>query len=345
MFHDFGAAASIQAELRKINDRFNLNNLTRSMIKFIRSCIKPTTRPGLVRFITLLFAGLFIAIALPLIQPTTIAAQESQVLAQQSQQVAISPTTPQLGDTISVMINLPQNPGQSPYVIFKQKQYPAFAIAPNRWRALLPTTPLDRPGAQQVQVVTSFGTQAYNLTLRNRDYPTQSIWLSDSKNSIEGTDHEFDRVDAFKKIASPQKFWQGAFIRPSQGEVSTVFGVRRYYNGEFANDYYHRGVDYAAGTGSPVFAPAAGYVRLVGTVGQGFQLHGNTIGIDHGQGVVSIFIHLSRINVKEGDFVQAGQVIGAVGSTGVATGPHLHWGLYVNNEAIDPVPWRYTGFE
>jgi murein DD-endopeptidase MepM/ murein hydrolase activator NlpD len=121
--------------------------------------------------------------------------------------------------------------------------------------------------------------------------------------------------------------------------------VRRYYNGEFANDYYHRGVDYAAGTGSPVFAPAAGYVRLVGTVAQGFQLHGNTVGIDHGQGVVSIFIHLSRINVKEGDFVQPGQVIGAVGSTGVATGPHLHWGLYVNNEAIDPVPWRYTGFE
>jgi murein DD-endopeptidase MepM/ murein hydrolase activator NlpD len=175
--------------------------------------------------------------------------------------------------------------------------------------------------------------------------PLRVSGLAIAKNSIEGTDHEFDRVDAFKKLATPQKFWNGAFIRPSQGTVSTVFGVRRYYNGEFANDYYHRGVDYAAGTGSPVFAPAAGYVRLVGTVAQGFQLHGNTVGIDHGQGVVSIFIHLSRINVKEGDFVQPGQVIGAVGSTGVATGPHLHWGLYVNNEAIDPVPWRYTGFE
>jgi murein DD-endopeptidase MepM/ murein hydrolase activator NlpD len=329
MFHYSGVAANINTELQKIHDRFNL------ISKLVQTLTKTKRR----KLISLLIAGFMLAIVPTLLQPATIQAQTA------APQVAISPTAPELGDTISVMINLPQNPGQSPYVLFKQKQYPAFAIAPNRWRALLPTTPLDRPGNQQVQVVTPFGTQAYNIALRNRDYPTQSIWLSDSKNSIEGTDHEFDRVDAFKKLATPQKFWNGAFIRPSQGTVSTVFGVRRYYNGEFANDYYHRGVDYAAGTGSPVFAPAAGYVRLVGTVAQGFQLHGNTVGIDHGQGVVSIFIHLSRINVKEGDFVQPGQVIGAVGSTGVATGPHLHWGLYVNNEAIDPVPWRYTGFE
>ncbi|WP_156800494.1 M23 family metallopeptidase [Thalassoporum mexicanum] len=285
----------------------------------------------------LLMASLLLAIAPALLQPALVSAQ----------QIAISPPNPELGDTISVVINMPPNQATNtnPYVLFKQKQYPAFAIAPNRWRALLPTTPLDAPGLKQVQVVMPSGSQAYNVNLQNRSYPTQSIWLSPSKSSIEGTDHEFDRVDAFKKIVSPQKFWQGAFIRPSQGSVSTVFGVRRYYNGEFANDYYHRGVDYAAGTGSPVFAPAAGYVRLVGTVGQGFQLHGNTVGIDHGQGVLSIFIHLSRINVKEGDFVQPGQVIGAVGSTGISTGPHLHWGLYVNNEAVDPVPWRYDGIE
>ena len=108
------------------------------------------------------------------------------------------------------------------------------------------------------------------------------------------------------------------------GYVSTVFGVRRYYNGEFAENYYHRGVDYAAATGSPVVSPAAGYIRLVGRVVDGFELHDNTIGIDHGQGVLSIIIHLSRIDVAEGDFFKAGQVIGGVGSTGASTGPHLH---------------------
>ena len=104
-------------------------------------------------------------------------------------------------------------------------------------------------------------------------------------------------------------------------------------------------MDYAAGTGAPVVTPAAGYIRLVGRVSEGFELHGNTVGIDHGQGLLSIMIHLSRIDVNEGDFVRAGQRVGAIGSTGAATGPHLHWGLYMNQVAVDPVPWRYDGFE
>jgi murein DD-endopeptidase MepM/ murein hydrolase activator NlpD len=81
-------------------------------------------------------------------------------------------------------------------------------------------------------------------------------------------------------------------------------------------------------------------VALVGKVSQGFRVHGNVVGIDHGQGVISIFMHLSRINVQEGDFVKAGEKIGAVGSTGASTGPHLHWGLYVNGQSVDPIPWK-----
>ncbi|MFM2064403.1 MAG: hypothetical protein RLZZ507_4074, partial [Cyanobacteriota bacterium] len=126
------------------------------------------------------------------------------------------------------------------------------------------------------------------------------------------------------------------------GRLTTTYGVRRYYNGKFANDYYHRGLDYAGASGSAVIAPASGKVVLVGTVSQGFRVHGNVVGIDHGQGVTSIFMHLSRINVKEGDIVKPGQLIGAVGSTGASTGPHLHWGLYVNGQSIDPTPWKTT---
>ena len=92
-------------------------------------------------------------------------------------------------------------------------------------------------------------------------------------------------------------------------------------------------------------APAAGRVRLIGREAEGFKIHGNCVGIDHGQGVSNIFLHLSKIDVKEGDFVKAGQRIGGLGGTGAATGPHLHWGLYVHGLSVDPVPWRNNGFD
>ncbi|NEP03743.1 MULTISPECIES: M23 family metallopeptidase [Okeania] len=261
-----------------------------------------------------------------------------------SQTVQITPTNPQLGDTLSVVI--PESiRGATPTVSMDGKTYPFFSIGQNKLRALLPTTPLDRPGTRQLQINTEAGVQNVNVNLQSRSFPTQSIWLPPGKDSLKGTDLEFDRVGAFKKLVTPEKFWNGPFIRPNQGPVSTIYGVRRYYNGEFAENYYHRGVDYADYNGSPVVAPAAGRVALVGLESQGFEIHGNTVGIDHGQGVTSIFIHLSRINVKEGDFVKAGQLIGAVGSTGASTGPHLHWGLYVSGQAVDPVPWRYEGIE
>jgi murein DD-endopeptidase MepM/ murein hydrolase activator NlpD len=260
-------------------------------------------------------------------------------------QAAVVPSSPQLGDTIAVTVQMEQPTGESPIVAMDRKQYPAFAVGQNRWRAFIPTTPLDRPGMRQIQVLGAGRSQNFKLQLRNRSFPTQDIWFDANTASTEGTDYEFDRVDAFKQLVTPQKFWQGALLKPNEGPITTGFGVRRYYNGVFANDYYHRGVDYAGDTGSAVVSPASGQVRLVGTERQGFRIHGNTIGVDHGQGVESIFLHLSHIDVKEGDFVQAGQTIGRVGSTGAATGPHLHWGLYVHGLAVDPVPWRNQSIE
>ncbi len=263
-------------------------------------------------------------------------------------QAMVTPSNPQLGDTISVSIQMEEtagNNGNAPVVVMDRHQYPAFLVGKDRWRAFIPTTPLDRPGTRQIQVVGAGRSQNFNLQLRNRSFPTQDIWFDASTASTEGSDHEFDRVDAFKKLVTPQKFWQGALLRPNEGPITSGFGVRRYYNGVFANDYYHRGVDYAGDTGSAVVTPAAGQVRLVGTVKQGFRIHGNVVGVDHGQGVESIFLHLSRIDVKEGDFVSAGQVVGGVGSTGAATGPHLHWGFYVHGAAVDPVPWRTQSIE
>jgi murein DD-endopeptidase MepM/ murein hydrolase activator NlpD len=263
----------------------------------------------------------------------------------QALQAQVTPTNPQLGDTLSVVVRL-DNPtvSSTPTVKLGQTSYPTYLIGPNRFRALLPTSPLDRAGTWQLQVTGEGQVKQLAVRMRNRSFPTQRIWLPPGKDE-DISDSEFNRVDAFKKTQTPQKFWQGPFLKPNQGEITTGYGVRRYYNGVFAKDYYHRGVDYAGATGSAVIAPAAGRVALVGRESQGFKIHGNVVGLDHGQGVTSIYLHLSRINVKEGDFVKAGQVIGAVGSTGAATGPHLHWGLYVDGVSVDPVPWRYQGFE
>lgn len=262
--------------------------------------------------------------------------------AAQAYQVAINPGDPELGTSFSVVVQAEDPASSEPPIVTldDDRRFASFAIANNRYRALIPTSPLDRSGEHIVRVIGQEPTRNLTVWFRNRSFPTQSIWLSEDRAGIEGTDYEFDQVDVFKQIVSPEKYWSGPLLRPSEGRLSTPYGVRRYYNGVFATDYYHRGVDYAAPTGTPVMAPAAGQIRLIGRVADGFELHGNTIGIDHGQGVLSIFIHLSRIDVQEGDFVQAGQTVGAIGSTGVATGPHLHWGFYVNGVAVDPGPWR-----
>jgi murein DD-endopeptidase MepM/ murein hydrolase activator NlpD len=259
-------------------------------------------------------------------------------------EIEIKPSNPQLGDTISVIIQL-DDPNTPPIVNARGTEYPTFPLSSDnrRYRALLPTSPLDRPGQIPIQVTGDGETRNLTLPLRNRSFSTQRITVAGGGSNA--TQTELDQVAAFKALVTPEKFWNGEFLRPNAARVSTEYGIRRYYNGVFAQDYYHRGVDYAGASGSAIIAPAAGRVRLIGRESQGFRVHGNTVGIDHGQGVVSIFLHLSRIDVQEGDFVQVGQRIGTVGSTGASTGPHLHWGLYVHGVAVDPVPWRFGGLE
>ena len=259
-------------------------------------------------------------------------------------QVRLSPSNPHLGDTLSVTVQQDPTLSRTPTVKMGQKTYPTFVTSSGAFRALLPTSPLDKPGTVQIQVQGGSESKTLTVPLRNRSFPTQRIRLSGAAGA-KATQHELDRVAAFKNLQTPEKYWNGPFVKPNSGRMSSGYGIRRYYNGVFAKDYYHRGVDYAGGTGSPVVAPAAGRVALVGRVSEGFRVHGNVVGIDHGQGVTSIMMHLSRIDVQEGQLVKPGQRIGAVGSTGASTGPHLHWGLYVHGISVDPAPWRERGFE
>lgn len=253
-------------------------------------------------------------------------------------EVQVVPKAPQLGDTISVIVST-DDPNKPPTVTVDEKNYPVFENQ-GKYRALIPTSPLNSPGKMTFQVQGDNQVSNIGVWLKNRNFPVQYIQLSGSA-SRPATQIELDRVTAFKKLVTPEKYWRGSFIRPNASRISTEFGLRRYYNGVFADDYYHKGVDYAGGYGSPVVAPAAGKIRLVGKESEGFHVHGNVVGIDHGQGVVSIFMHLQDINVVEGAMVKAGQKIGTIGTTGASTGPHLHWGLYVGEIAVDPVPWRF----
>jgi murein DD-endopeptidase MepM/ murein hydrolase activator NlpD len=270
---------------------------------------------------------------------TVLPAAQSQP-SDQSLTVTVQPAKPILGDTIAIAVQS----NTVPTVQVDGKSFSSFSIGGNRWRTFVPTTPLQAGGRRSLVVKSGSETRNMVLWVGDRKFPVQSIWLPPSKDK-NVSEMEFDRMDAFKATVTPQKFWQGTFRRPNAGPQTTGYGVRRYYNGVFAKDYYHRGLDYAGPTGSPVLAAAAGKIGIVGFESQGFLVHGNVVGIDHGQGVLTVYLHLSKVKVKQGELVQAGQVIGAVGSTGAATGPHLHWGLYVGGQSVNPKSWLSQGWE
>ncbi len=143
---------------------------------------------------------------------------------------------------------------------------------------------------------------------------------------------ELNAIVASRAQETGAQGWSQDFIWPVKGRISGRFGRQRIYRGEPGS--YHGGIDIAPGNGVPFVAPADGVVVLART---GFSLEGGLIIIDHGQGLNSAFLHASRIVVEEGQSVTQGQHIGNVGSTGRATGPHLHWGLKWKAARLDPL--------
>ena len=142
---------------------------------------------------------------------------------------------------------------------------------------------------------------------------------------------EVAQVKAARAETSPWPFWRAPVQWPATGRNSTQFGAQRVYGDIPAS--YHGGMDIAAPHGTPVKAPIPGVVRLAAGP---FMLEGNLIIIDHGRGLFSAMMHLSKLEVKPGDIVAQGQVIGRIGSTGRSTGPHLHWGMTWHGVKVDP---------
>lgn len=143
---------------------------------------------------------------------------------------------------------------------------------------------------------------------------------------------ELARINAARAIRSGGDGWRQEFVRPVAGRISGLFGAQRIYNGTPGS--YHSGMDIAAPTGTNFIAPADGIVTLAAT--DAFTLEGHLLMIDHGMGLNSAFLHCSALLVKEGDTVRQGQIVGRVGATGRASGPHLHWGMKWNSARVDP---------
>jgi hypothetical protein len=191
---------------------------------------------------------------------------------------------------------------------------------------------------------------ALTATLANGRVVTQPLMIAPRAWRIErlGTLPKFPAPDpVFAKLRPPElaqivaararvtdaQGWRQAFAWPANGRISGLFGAQRVYKGEPGS--YHSGTDIAVPTGTIVTAPADGVVILAAD--HPFTLEGNLLMIDHGMGLNSAFLHLSRIDVKPGDNVTKGQPIGAAGMTGRATGPHLHWSLRWNAAKLDPM--------
>lgn len=225
----------------------------------------------------------------------------------------------------------------TPKISFAGKITTLFKTADTQYLGLGAVDALVKPGGYTLKVYDDGGNLNFTelIEVSPGKFPVQNISISGTKASLEPTQDELDKVDAAKKNVSGVNYWiSKPFKVPTKGPVVSVYGLNRYHNGKSTGDY-HKGQDIKAPQGAPIVATADGTVLIA----EKFRLHGGTVSIDHGQGLMSIYIHMSKIAVKKGDRVTKGQKIGEVGSTGFATGPHLHWGLYVYGIPVNPREW------
>jgi len=197
--------------------------------------------------------------------------------------------------------------------------------------------PLSQESGQASLSVTFPGQDSTAVNFDVGQYAYREQRLTVSKSFVEPDPKQLERIVAERKIidAALQSFRDSDPARlqitpPVSGRKSSSFGVRRYFNDQPRSP--HSGMDIAAITGTAIEAPAGGVVSATGD----FFFNGSTVIVDHGQGFVTLYCHLSTINVEKGQEIEPGTVLGEVGATGRVTGPHLHFGTYLNGTAVDP---------
>jgi len=207
----------------------------------------------------------------------------------------------------------------------------------NNWKAIVGIPLSARVGAHNLQVKSNGIETNYKFEVENKDYETQYLTIK-NKRKVNPNEQDMSRIIKEKKLISKAKsHWSNnedvplKFISPAEGPYSSPFGLRRFFNKQARRP--HSGLDIAAPKGAPIIAPADGTVINTGL----YFFNGNTVFLDHGQGLITMYCHMDSINIEEGTEVKTGDIIGNVGLTGRVTGAHLHWSVMLNNVTVDPL--------
>jgi murein DD-endopeptidase MepM/ murein hydrolase activator NlpD len=223
----------------------------------------------------------------------------------------------------------------APHVTFDGRRC-AVIRKENQWIAVVGIPLAAKVGAHTLKVSTPTATVDVPFTVTDKQYRTQKLTIKNQRqvdpnpDDLRRIQQEQKRSDTALSMFTDAGLPALSLASPVKGVRSDSFGSRRIFNGQPRSP--HSGMDIAAPTGTPIHAPAAGKVVESGD----FFFNGNTLYIDHGYGLVTMYCHLDSIAVKAGDVVAAGEVIGKVGATGRVTGPHLHWGVALNRAMVDP---------
>lgn len=230
----------------------------------------------------------------------------------------------------------------APTVIFNAYRV-AVVRKDDQWIAVVGIPLAEKPGELKVKVSTPSGTTEVPFRIKDKSYRTQHITVKNQRHvdpnptDLKRIAGETKRSDAALSKFTPTAAPSLQLLSPVEGVRSDSYGSRRVFNGQPRNP--HSGMDIAAPKGTPIRSPAAGTVVEAGD----FFFNGNTLYIDHGDGLVTMYCHLDTIKVKLGDRVAPGDVIGTVGATGRVTGPHLHWGVALNRAMVDPALFLDVG--
>lgn len=224
---------------------------------------------------------------------------------------------------------------------FAGRRWPAYRAGESGWRTVLGTDPNTPPGRHTLTVEVS-GVGQVNLKARRTvtvvrvTFPRREITFDPALAPLltpEAAERERRRVVEALRVLHPFQLWADPLTLPIEGKVTSKYGVLSIYQKQVRG--FHGGVDIQAPQGKPVRAAGRGIVRLA----EPLPLSGNAVLLDHGLGVVTSYLHMSEIGVRVGQNIGRGEILGRVGSTGLSTGPHLHWGLRVNGTKVDPMPW------
>jgi murein DD-endopeptidase MepM/ murein hydrolase activator NlpD len=201
---------------------------------------------------------------------------------------------------------------------------------------LMPIPADQKPGSYKLDLLddNSAVLSSSEVTVIDAHFRKQNVLIEQNAAELKPSPGESETVISFRRIVSDVRYWSEPLTMPVRGCMTSPYGVPRYLNGKPTGNI-HAGLDQRAPAGTPVRAVADGVVKIV----REWNLHGHTVGIDHGQGLESMYQHLSRFAVAEGATVNQGDVIGYSGSTGRSNAPHLHWTLYVNGVAVNPLEW------